>query len=222
MISKQLMAFFAGVTMVVACAGAFVLYDQKNGPEIQSDADNGSGYNKVSNDPSSGFVSYEGQVYHLKYLSISTTNGGYTTSFLITFDSVKPGILTAYVNNIQIKLNGKDNILYDSGHNALELTIKDYFSAYAGLDLLKQVQFSFKSLNVDNKISCEFALSAGIQKLRIYGDVPVGVNAVLYRGIEPYAEFELTGAGFYNYSSNITLPYYVVINGAVYNVTKLP
>ena len=90
MISKQLMAFFAGVIMVVACAGAFVLYDQKNGSQIQSDADNGSGDSKVSNDPTSGFTSYDGHKYYLHYGGTSTassSNQAFNTNYTIDFDS---------------------------------------------------------------------------------------------------------------------------------------
>lgn len=142
--------------MVVACAGAFVLYDQKNGPEIQSDADT-TGDGKVSNDPTSGFMSYDGHKYYLHYGKVSmysSSHQSFDTSYNISFDAKEHGFLTGYVNNIQVDLSSNhDSVLYHQGSNNIPLTTEQTDSANSGLALLKQMQFVFTPLEEKNDIS---------------------------------------------------------------------
>lgn len=147
MISKQLIAFFAGVVIVVVGAAAFLLYDQQSGQEITSDADNGSGDKKYSNDPTSGFTSYNGQQYFVKYEGESYSSSNYITTFTLSFTASKPGVLTAYLDNIQIpvKVNPTNeySVNYNAGFNSIPITYKVREANFVGINFVKNIQYDF-------------------------------------------------------------------------------
>ncbi len=204
MISKQGGAFLAGMIVVAASIGAFMVYDQQKGSEYQVDADDGSGDKTVSSDPTSGFTSYGGQKYYLYYKSLAyalATN--YSTTYTVEFDSNGPGLVKAYVNNIQVTVgNNFHSKLYFDGQNKITMTTSSTDQANAGLELVKDLQFSFEPLTEKSGI-----LGYKSNTLYSYGYLPSSGHADLYQGNTLKYSFELDGSNTYSINSvSLTTP----------------
>lgn len=193
MLSKQVMAFLAGVVIVVAGTAAFVVYDQQKGGEYSADADTPSGDKKFSDDPTSGFVSYDGQRYFLKFGHVSSSSNTYATYFTLEFDSDRPVIVKAFVDNIQMS-NGT---LYQKGHTLNELHFSSCDINNCGLELMKELQFSFLKLNERTDITYSTTLESYTLTINLSGNVPSSGVVYLYSYSECVGSFNLNGSNSY-------------------------
>ena len=230
MISKQVMAFMAGIVVVVAGTAAFVMYDSQNGDEIVADADSPSGDRKFSDDPSSGFISQDGQRYYLHYNNAAMFSNSYSTfntNYTISFNSNTPGLLTGYVDNVQVYIHDRDidTALFVKGDNQIVLNTRMVDEANSGLALVKQMQFKFQPLV--EKSDIQFTLTAqqyGDAILTYTGDIPNGEKIVVYRGDALIATIVTNGSASYTVYDALSSPpsYYAVIGDAIYTVSYIP
>ena len=192
MISKQVGAFLAGMIVVAAGIGAFFIYDQQKGSEYEVEADTNSGDKKVGDDPTSGFKSYDGQQYFLHYggLTYAAANG-YTTAYGIEFTVNKPGVLKAYVDNILMPINTLNyrSALYFEGTNKINLTTAHTDGTHSGVELLKELQFSFQP--VTEKQS---SLRMSSNLLDTYHCLPTSGTAQVYQNHNLIWTFALMAA----------------------------
>ena len=197
MISKQVGAFLAGVIVVAAGIGAFFIYDQQKGSEYEVEADTISGDKKVSDDPTSGFKSYDGQQYFLKYRYISGSGNSVATYYTLEFNSDRPVLVRAFVDNIQMPLGGDTGMLCQKGHTCKDMCFSICDLNNCGLELLKELQFTFVKLNEKTDVTYTTTLENYTLTINFSGNVPSSGIAYIYNSTDPIRTFNLDGSNSY-------------------------
>ena len=155
---------------------------------------------RVDTDHPGYFISSSEQRYKLTFLDYSIDDtGAARTQFSVDFDTETAGVLTAYVNNIAIKL-GLEERLYDKGEKSMMFKIETDVNN-SGITLLEKLKLMFAPFEEGTDLDYSLErLDDHNCNLVFLNKIPEGKSIRIYINGFPEREYPIDGKEYRIYA----------------------